>query len=188
MKVDKRFTEKEKEVIKLVLGQNSKKYISRLFKNGGLITTTKKSKLPFLKDKIEPIFISSEFVNQVINRRRLYRAYSKLKEYKEKTTDATQLKLTDMYLKLIAKVQNTCSSLKDDDKINEFLQFLSNKCSQFNFDFDIEEPGFFSYLPLQTTIVISKIEVPSDEDMSYIKQMDNYMSNLLSKKKDDMSL
>ena len=34
----------------------------------------------------------------------------------------------------------------------------------------------------------SKIELPSKEDMSYMKKYDNYMSNLLSQKQDDMSL
>ena len=188
MKIDKCFTESEKEVIRLVTGPSSEKYNSRLLKDGGLIFKTKKSKLPFLKDKIEPIFISKEFVDQVLSRRHLYGIYSKLQAYKEKTSDVTQLKLCDMYMQLIDKVQNTCSSLKDDDKINEFLQFLSNKCSHFTLDFDIEEAGFINCLLLQTTMVISKIELPSKEDMSYMKKYNNYMSNLLSQKQDDMSL
>lgn len=181
MKIDKSFSDEEKKVLKIMSGQNYEKYVSKLEKDGGFVCKIKRTKLPFLKDKLVPIFVSKEFLDQVMNRARLYDIYPRLNDYKEKKLDTEQMSLCHMYINLIDKVQNTCRKLKDDEKTNEFLQFLAKKCvNDISLDVEHEQPSYISRLPLQSKFAISKIAMPTKEELQYMKAMDEHMDYLAS--------
>ena len=95
----------EQQALDIIKMYGYEKFVSNLGEKGGYITKPKQNKLS-KKIHYIPLYISREYAEQVINRKKLYDFYILLKSYVNKSSNLQQQLATE-YAHIFKKVQTS---------------------------------------------------------------------------------